>query len=65
MTEEEWKQKLKSENYANEADLQKGIREAEKEIAKRRKRGDGGAEEQEREEEEPTFPLVDTPDAEV
>ena len=63
MSAEEWKKALSAESYANEAELQKDIQKAEKEVNKRRKKDDGEAEEQE--EEEPSFPLVDTPDAEV
>lgn len=62
MSAEEWKKALSAENYANEAELQKDIQKAEK-VNKRRGKDDGDVDGQE--EEEPSFPLVDTPDADV
>ena len=63
MTEEEWKKRLNTEDYDNEAELESEIKKAEKEVNKRRKKDavDG----EDIEEEEPSFPLLDTPDEEV
>lgn len=63
MTEEEWKKRLNTEDYDNEAELESEIKKAEKEVNKRRKKDavDG----EDIEEEEPSFPLLDTPDEEL
>ncbi len=63
-TKKEFKRLLDAEDFKDEAELDKRIKELDKSIRKARTKDVGGAEEEE-EEEPPTFPLLDIPDADL
>ncbi|KAI9756710.1 MAG: Nuclear actin-protein involved in chromatin remodeling [Candelina submexicana] len=63
-TKKEFKRLLDAEDFKDEVELDKRIKELDKSIRKARTKDVGGAEEEE-EEEPPTFPLLDIPDADL